>query len=51
MFETIKRLYAKTGNVELVENAVKKGWVTETQYKEITGEDYPTVEVGGTAEA
>lgn len=51
MFETIKRLYAKTGNVELVENAVKKGWVTEAQYKEITGEDYPTVEVGGTAEA
>ena len=51
MFETIKRLYSKTGNVTLVENAVKKGWITEEQYKEITGEDYPTVEVGGTAEA
>ena len=51
MFETIKRLYTKTGNVTLVENAVKKGWVTEAQYKEITGEDYTTVEVGGTAEA
>ena len=51
MFETIKRLYTKTGNVTLVENAVKKGWITEEQFKEITGEDYPTVEVGGTAEA
>lgn len=51
MFETIKRLYAKTGNVTLVENAVKKGWITEEQFNEITGEDYPTVEVGGTAEA
>lgn len=40
MFETIKRLYTKTGNVTLVENAVKKGWVTEAQYKEITGKDY-----------
>ena len=51
MFETIKRLYAKTGKTALVENAVKKGWITKEQYKEITGEDYPTVEVGGTAEA
>ena len=40
MFETIKRLYAKTGNVELVENAVKKGWITEEQFKEITGNNY-----------
>ena len=40
MFETIKRLYAKTGNTALVENAVKKGWVTEAQYKEITGNNY-----------
>ena len=40
MFETIKRLYTKTGNVALVENAVKKGWITEEQFKEITGKDY-----------
>lgn len=40
MFETIKRLYVKTGNATLVENAVKKGWITKDQYKEITGEDY-----------
>jgi hypothetical protein len=40
MFETIKRLYAKTGNMTVVANAVKKGWITEVQYKEITGVDY-----------
>ena len=40
MFETIKRLYTKTGNVTLVENAVKKGWITEEQFKEITGNNY-----------
>ena len=40
MFETIKRLYAKTGNKVLVENAVKKGWITAEQYKKITGLDY-----------
>ena len=40
MFETIKRLYTKTGNVTLVENAVKKDWITKEQYKEITGKEY-----------
>ena len=40
MFETIKRLYAKTGDKTIVANAVKKGWVTEAQYKEITVEEY-----------
>ena len=40
MFETSKRLYAKTGNVTLVENAVKKGWITKEQFKEITGKNY-----------
>ena len=40
MFETIKRLYAKTGDKNMVKNAVKKGWITEEQYKEITGKDY-----------
>ena len=39
MFETIKRLYAKTSNKTLVFNAVKKGWITKEQYKEITGKD------------
>ena len=40
MFETIKRLYAKTGNIVLVGNAVKKGWITPEEYLLITGEDY-----------
>lgn len=40
MFDTIKRLYAKTGNNTIVKNAVKKGWITGEQYKEITGKDY-----------
>lgn len=40
MFETIKRLYAKTKNESIVANAVKKGWITEAQYKEITGKEY-----------
>lgn len=40
MFETIKRLYAKTQNEALVANAVKKDWITAEQYKEIVGEDY-----------
>lgn len=40
MFETIKRLYAKTNDKTVVANAVKKGWITEDDYKTITGEDY-----------
>lgn len=41
MFETIKRLYTKTGDKAVVANAVKKGWITEVQYAIITGEVYP----------
>lgn len=40
MYETIKRIYAKTGDEAYVANAVKKGWITKEQYKEITGNDY-----------
>ena len=40
MFETIKRLYAKTGDKAIVANAVKKGWITEEQFNEITGNNY-----------
>ena len=29
MFETIKRLYTKTGNADVVEKAFQKGWITE----------------------
>lgn len=35
MFETIKRLYAKTGNTTIVDKAVKKGWITQEQREEI----------------
>lgn len=38
MFETIKRLYAKNGNTAVVDRAVKKGWITEDDYKRIVGE-------------
>lgn len=35
MFETIKRLYAKTGNSEVVTHAVTKGWITQAEANEI----------------
>jgi len=43
MFETIKRLYAKTGNEAVVRAAVEKRptpWISEEQYKEIMGKEY-----------
>lgn len=40
MFETIKRIYNKTGNKEVVGNAVLKGWITPDEYEVITGEVY-----------
>ena len=40
MFETIKRLYAKTKYKTLVANAVKKTWITKEQYQEIAVEPY-----------
>lgn len=40
MFETIKRLYSKSGDSVIVSNAVKKGWITAEQYEEITGDEY-----------
>ena len=36
MFETIKRLYNKTNNIDLVKNALNKNWITKDQYYEIT---------------
>ena len=38
MFQTVKRLYAKTNDKLIVKNAVLKGWLTMEQYTEITGE-------------
>lgn len=38
MFETIKRIYKKTGNVDAVEKALQKGWITEEEKAEILEE-------------
>lgn len=41
MYETLKRLYnAGRLNRAGLKKAVKKGWITEIQYEEITGESY-----------
>lgn len=39
MFETIKRLYTKSGNAEIVRRAVEKGWISQAQACAITGEE------------
>ena len=40
-YETIKRNYEKgLWNKNLVRMAVRQGFITQDQYKEITGEDY-----------
>lgn len=31
MFETIKRIYAKTGNADAVTKAVARGWITQEE--------------------
>lgn len=38
MFETIKRLYTITGNKLVVDNALKKGWITEDEHAAILAE-------------
>lgn len=41
MFEDIKNWYeAGVWKKKAVRNAVKKGWITEAEYEEITGEVY-----------
>ena len=40
-YEKVKRFYnLKMWNKVRVSNAVKMNWITEAEYKEITGEDY-----------
>lgn len=40
-FEKVKSYYVKRlWTKEQVANAVKKGWITEEEYRSITGEDY-----------
>lgn len=41
MYDKIKYWYAiGAWNINMVRNSVKKGKITETEFKEITGEDY-----------
>ena len=40
-FEKVKRFYIlKVWNETRVRNAVKRGWITEEEFTEITGNDY-----------
>lgn len=42
MFPTLKRLYdLKLFDKNKIAESVKAGWITEEQYKEITGDDFP----------
>lgn len=43
-FATVKKYYPKYWNITMVKNAVVKGWITEDEFKEITGEDYTAPE-------
>ena len=40
MFKTIQRLYQKTKSKTVVRNAVLQNYITEEDYKKITGEDF-----------
>lgn len=44
MKEKIARWYPKAWRLEMVANAVKKRVITAEEFKEITGEDYSTIE-------
>lgn len=35
MYQSIRRIYIKTGNAEYVINAYNKGWITEEQKNKI----------------
>ena len=40
-FEKVKKYYESgLWNLTMVRNAVKKSWITEEEYREITGEEY-----------
>lgn len=40
-FLKVKKYYKnKNWTIEMVRNAVVKEWITESEFKEITGEDY-----------
>lgn len=37
MYETIKRIYAKTGNQDVVYKAVERGWISVREGESIMG--------------
>lgn len=39
MYNSILRLYKKTGNKDVVTKALEKGWITEAEANEILGEE------------
>ena len=40
-FKTVKNFYDRgLWSITRVRNAVEKGWITDEEFKEITGEDY-----------
>ena len=40
-FNLVKEYYDNgVWNLTMVRNAVSKGWITKTEYKEITGKEY-----------
>lgn len=40
-FETVQTFYIRGAwSIDKVRNAVVKNWITEEEFKEITGEDY-----------
>ena len=39
-FELVRSYYPNLWGKKAVRNAVKKGWITEDEYEEITGELY-----------
>lgn len=42
-YEMVKKFYKvyKVWSLDRVRDAVEKGWITEDEFKELTGEDYP----------
>ena len=41
-YEMVKKFYKgyKVWSLDRVRDAVEKGWITEDEFKELTGEDY-----------
>lgn len=41
-YEMVKKFYKtyKVWSIDRVRGAVEKGWITEDEFKELTGEDY-----------